>query len=229
MSGNGDDRRLPSGWAETTIDAAFESWGGLTPRKAEPAYWDGTIPWASSQDVKAPTLTTTTLKVTAKALEDTRLRVCPPGVVLVVMRSGILAHSLPVAVTSEPMVINQDLKAFDSRDATLNAWLASWLRSQESEILATSRRDGTTVHSIQYSPLKQAVLPVAPRPEQQRILVRLGEIEVRLAAAATRLGCQRPSVSPRGRPSVLPNGGHVFSPLVAIGSPQRAVDAELRP
>lgn len=42
--------------------------------------------------------------------------------------------------------------------------------------------------------------------------------------------CQRPSVSPQGRPSVLPNGGHVFSPLVAIGSPQhrvsRAVVAE---
>jgi hypothetical protein len=32
--------------------------------------------------------------------------------------------------------------------------------------------------------------------------------------------CQRPSVSPQGRPSVLPSGGHVFSPLVAIGSPR---------
>lgn len=31
--------------------------------------------------------------------------------------------------------------------------------------------------------------------------------------------CQRPSVSPQLRPSVLPTGGHVFSPLVAIGSP----------
>ena len=31
--------------------------------------------------------------------------------------------------------------------------------------------------------------------------------------------CQWPSVSPRVRPSVLPTGGHVFSPLVAMGSP----------
>ena len=31
--------------------------------------------------------------------------------------------------------------------------------------------------------------------------------------------CQRPSVSPQPRPSVLPAGGRVFSPLVAIGSP----------
>ena len=32
---------------------------------------------------------------------------------------------------------------------------------------------------------------------------------------------QRPSVSPQSRPSVLPSGGHLFSPLVAIGSPHR--------
>ncbi len=33
--------------------------------------------------------------------------------------------------------------------------------------------------------------------------------------------CQRPSVSPHFRPSVLPAGGHVFSPLAATGSPRR--------
>ena len=33
------------------------------------------------------------------------------------------------------------------------------------------------------------------------------------------LVCQRPSVSPQVRPSVLPTGGHVFSPLVAMSSP----------
>jgi hypothetical protein len=34
------------------------------------------------------------------------------------------------------------------------------------------------------------------------------------------LRCQRPSVSPQRRPSNLPTGGHVLSPLVAIGSPR---------
>jgi hypothetical protein len=33
------------------------------------------------------------------------------------------------------------------------------------------------------------------------------------------LSCQRPSVSPQVRPSALPTGGHVFSPLVAMSSP----------
>jgi hypothetical protein len=41
--------------------------------------------------------------------------------------------------------------------------------------------------------------------------------------------CQWPSVSPQLRPSVLPTGGHVGSPLVAIGSPQHAVVAKPSP
>jgi hypothetical protein len=32
-------------------------------------------------------------------------------------------------------------------------------------------------------------------------------------------GCQWPSVSPHVRPSVFPTGGHLFSPLAAMGSP----------
>ncbi len=41
--------------------------------------------------------------------------------------------------------------------------------------------------------------------------------------------CQGSSVSPQRRPSVLPSGGHVVSPLVAIRPPQRAVVAEPSP
>ena len=39
--------------------------------------------------------------------------------------------------------------------------------------------------------------------------------------------CQRPSVSPQRRPSILPTGGHVFSPLVAIGSPRLGISASV--
>ncbi len=35
--------------------------------------------------------------------------------------------------------------------------------------------------------------------------------------------CQWPSVSPQVRPSVLPTGGHLFSPLVAMSSPHDRV------
>jgi type I restriction enzyme S subunit len=174
----------------------------MTPSKGNAAFWGDGISWASSQDIKSARLSRTTHSITQRALDETRLMVCPIGSVLIVVRSGILAHTLPVTVTDIPVVINQDLKAFDSGDRVLNEWLAAWLRASEREILGENRRDGTTVQSVQYSLLKERLLPVPPRDEQLKILARLGEVEARRASSASRLGTARAIVD-RLRAAVL--------------------------
>ncbi|ADT99181.1 restriction endonuclease subunit S [Mycolicibacterium gilvum] len=161
---------LPSGWKECRIGELFESWGGHTPSKSMPSYWGDGVPWASSKDVKAPRLASTTHTVTPQAVEETGLKVCPVGSVLVVMRSGILAHTLPVTVTDVPVAINQDLKAFHSSEPFMNEWLALFLRMSASALLASSRREGTTVQSIQYPLLKGTLIPVPPEDERAQII-----------------------------------------------------------
>jgi hypothetical protein len=87
--------------------------------------------------------------------------------------------------------------------------------------------DGAVEHQLAVM-LVQATLEARAEQRRERLAaadaVQQGEREPHTA-----LGCQRPSVSPQWRPSDLPTGGHVFSPLVAIGSPQRAVVAEPSP
>jgi type I restriction enzyme S subunit len=163
----------------------------MTPSKGNAAFWGDGISWASSQDIKSARLSRTTHSITQRALDETRLTVCPIGSVLVVVRSGILSHTLPVTITDIPVVINQDLKAFDSGDRVLNEWLAAWLRASERDILGENRRDGTTVQSVQYSLLKERLLPVPPRDEQLKLLARLGEIDARRASIADRLAATR--------------------------------------
>jgi type I restriction enzyme S subunit len=165
-----DTSSVPPGWQLARIGDLFDSWGGHTPSKANSGYWGDGIPWASSRDIKAPRLASTTYSVTQKAVKQTGLKVCPTGCVLVVMRSGILAHTLPVAVTDVPVVINQDLKAFHSAEPFMNEWLALFLRMSASALLASSRRDGTTVQSVQYPLLKNTVIPVASEQERTRII-----------------------------------------------------------
>lgn len=157
-------------WPVAKIGDLFDSWGGHTPSKAITAYWGDGLPWVSSRDVKSARLTTSTHCVTMKAVEETGLRVCPVGSVLIVMRSGILAHTLPVAVTEVPVTINQDLKAFYSDEPYLNEWLALFLRMSAQALLATSRRDGTTVQSVKYPLLKDTEIPVPPMPERREII-----------------------------------------------------------
>ena len=45
------------------------------------------------------------------AISGTSLKLVPKGSVLIVVRGMILAHTVPVAVTTVPLTINQDLKA----------------------------------------------------------------------------------------------------------------------
>ena len=167
---------LPEGWGTIRVADYFSSWGGMTPSTSNASYWGGSVPWVSSQDIKAWRVAGGKEFITRKALQETRLRLCPASSVLVVVRSGILAHTLPIAVVDTPVSINQDLKAFYSPDIKLNEWLALALRALAPEILTNNRKDGTTVQSIRYDELCGLIIHVPPSDEQRRITARLGEL-----------------------------------------------------
>jgi hypothetical protein len=75
---------------------------------------------------------------------------------------------------------------------------------------------------IRYDNLKAAVVRVLKgrrRTESDRFVALRSHYMFESSLCISGKRCQWPSVSPRGWPSVLPVGGHVFSPLVAMGSP----------
>jgi len=163
---------LPQGWAVVQVQEVFHSFSGGTPSKANSAYWGGNIPWLSSGDIKSPQVETASETITRAGLDNSSARLCRTGSVVVVVRSGILKHTLPVAILAREAAINQDLKCFDSGDAAINQWLALSLRAAERDILALNR-EGTTVQSVKYETLKEHELSLPPLPEQRRIVAKL--------------------------------------------------------
>ncbi len=164
---------MREGWARIAVRSVFQCWGGMTPSTSNSAYWEhGTVPWRSSKDIKAGRITGATEKVTSAALQATRLRLCRAGTVVVVVRSGVLAHTLPVATLGIEAVVNQDLKALDSGDDSLNEWLALYLRVHEQQILASNRKEGTTVQSIRVEELLDLEMPVPPAQSSAASLPR---------------------------------------------------------
>src|SRR4051812_8238527 len=91
---------LPDGWAWIPLGDVGTWMGGGTPSKANAAFWsNGTVPWVSPKDMKVAVIGETEDKITADAVECSSAKYVPEGSVLMVMRSGILRHSFPVAVT----------------------------------------------------------------------------------------------------------------------------------
>jgi type I restriction enzyme S subunit len=177
----------PEGWASARVEELFDWWGGMTPSTTVQAYWGGGLPWVSSKDLKSYRLNAELEMVTEKALRETRLRKCRPGTLLIVVRSGVLTHTLPVAIANRELVINQDLKAFDSGDDDVNRWFATYLRANEQEILDANRKDGTTVQSIRVEQLIQRIVPVPPIAEQRRVVEKAEALLARVNTVRVRL------------------------------------------
>lgn len=85
--------------------------GGGTPSKGNAAFWSGDIPWVSPKDMKFWEIDDAEDKITLDAIKGSATNLLPLNSILIVNRSGILKHTLPVGITRRPVAINQDLKA----------------------------------------------------------------------------------------------------------------------
>jgi len=144
----------------------------------------GTVARAKTQmHGKTDVITTASESITARGLQDSAARLCRSGSVIVVVRSGILKHMLPIGVLATEAAINQDIKCFDSGDDDLNRWLALAWRACTPTLLAENR-EGTTVQSVKLDTLTGFTLAVPPVAEQRCINVAVRELLARIATAA---------------------------------------------
>ena len=159
-------------WTSTPVKSLYDSFGGGTPSKSRTEFWNGSIPWVSSGDVKTDKIEQGTYFITQEGLENSSASMCPEHSIIVVVRSGVLKHVLPVAIVQNPLTINQDIKCFDSTDTCLNYWLLLNLKAYQNEILKLNR-EGTTVQSVKYDTLKNFRINIPPPAEQHEIVQRV--------------------------------------------------------
>jgi type I restriction enzyme S subunit len=179
------------------------SWsGGGTPSKANPAYWEGgTIPWVSPKDMKTFEIVDSQDKITPEAIADSPVRLVPAGSILMVVRSGILAHTFPVAIANTDVTLNQDMKAITPREGIVPKFLAYQLISQSTEILTNCTKTGTTVSSVETKLLQSLPVWIPEESKQEAIvadldkqLSRLDETTSTLQAIQAKLKQARASI-----------------------------------
>lgn len=168
---------LPEGWAWAPLDEIGDWHGGGTPTTTNTAYWEaGSIMWVSPKDMKSDVVRTTEDHITPAAIANSTAKLVPQNSVLIVTRSGILKHSLPIATIETPVALNQDLKALAPRGGISAQYIAMSLRRLEKQILRECTKDGTTVQSVETSRLKCIRIALAPLREQARIVAKLDEL-----------------------------------------------------
>jgi type I restriction enzyme, S subunit len=127
---------IPEGWKRKTLTCLGKWKGGGTPSKANLNYWEnGSIPWVSPKDMKSNSIKETEDYITPEAIVESSTNLIPQGSILVVTRSGILRHSVPIAINEVPVSINQDLKALIPSNEFDVGYVANYMWLNDKNIL----------------------------------------------------------------------------------------------
>jgi len=165
---------VPEHWSLPKLKHFTSFAGGGTPSRDNLKYWNGDIPWVSPKDMKTEIISGAEEYITQTGLENSSSSLRCAGCVLVVVRSGILKHTIPVAINEVPVALNQDMKALSFADGScLSMFFLRWVQGLNNLLLLVWAKQGATVESIEHSYMAETVIPLPPITEQQTIVAFL--------------------------------------------------------
>ncbi len=204
-------------WRTARLEDVAQVLGGGTPSRTEPAYFGGSIAWATPTDVTALDglyIAATKEKITEAGLQGSSTKLMPPGAVLLTSRATIGF----TAVAKIPICTNQGFVNFVCGDAVLPEFLAYWLRTQRDKML--QHAGGTTFKEIARGTLRKFEIVFPTLGEQRWIVDLLSRAEsiVRLrneAQAKAKAIIPALFLDRFGNPATNPKGWPV-APLSAV-------------
>jgi len=119
--------------------------------------------------MKSSTIDDTEDHITVQGLESSAAKLVAPGAVLLVMRSGILRHSIPVAINRIPVALNQDMRAMTPGPRIEARYLARLLEGHQHQLLCVWSKVGSTVESLESDLVGDTEIAVPPLSKQRAI------------------------------------------------------------
>jgi type I restriction enzyme S subunit len=173
--------QVPAHWSIERLKNVVRFSGGGTPARDNPEYWGGDIPWISPKDMKAEAIVSSEESITKAGLAGGASSLVPPGRLLMVVRSGILKHTIPVGMNRIPVALNQDMKALHPLGIRPD-FLLRWVQGLNDQLLLIWAKQGATVESIEHDYLANTLIPCPPEDEQHTIAAYLDRETARIDA-----------------------------------------------
>ena len=177
---------VPAHWVLLKLKAFTRFCGGGTPSRDNLSFWNGDIPWVSPKDMKFERIKGAEESITEEGLSSSSSSLVDSGRLLMVVRSGILKHTIPVAINDVPVALNQDMKALSfSEQVATSEFFLRWVQGLNDVLLLAWAKQGATVESIEHSYLAETLVPLPPLAEQSVIAAFLdretGKIDTLIA------------------------------------------------
>ena len=163
---------MKAGWQRKTIGEVCDVVNGSTPKTGVTAYCDGLHQWITPAEMgkrSTPYIAKTERAITDAGLQNSSARLLPPQSVILSSRAPI-GH---LVINTAPMATNQGCKGLVPRNGLDAKYLYYYLAGIVP--LLNDLGAGATFKELSGGRLKEVPVPVAPLPEQHRIVAILDE------------------------------------------------------
>lgn len=189
---------LPNGWVLTTLETIAHWGSGGTPSRSKPELYGGTIPWFKTGELGPKEIFNSEETITHDALKASSAKLFPQGSVVVAMYGATIGK---VSILGREAATNQACAVgIPMAEVTSSGYLYNYLRSQKEAFVAAGQ--GGAQPNISQTVIKAWPIPIAPVPEQKRIVYKLDTVLTRVDAVSARLARVAPLLK-RFRQSVL--------------------------
>lgn len=153
---------VPKGWQKYSVGELCTS---IVPGRNKPKVFDGDIPWVTTPEINGRYIPSKLQVnyVSTTALSDAGGKIVPQGAV-VMAAVGELGL---IAITSEPVVLNQQLHAFVCSKLVNNEYLAYWLTTQKPYMESIASK--TTIPYMNKTNCESIPVLLPPLAEQFKI------------------------------------------------------------
>jgi len=167
---------LPMGWAWCRLSDFGEIKGGGTPSKGNPTFWEGNIPWICPKDMKRKYLNESICQITSEAVAKSSAKLISENSILFVVRGMILSHTFPVAINTEIVTVNQDMKVLSPFISELDEYLYLVLTGSACGILKQVKTSTHGTCRLESDVYFNWVVGVPPLPEQKAIVTKVEKL-----------------------------------------------------
>ncbi|MDG0797871.1 restriction endonuclease subunit S [Pectobacterium punjabense] len=167
---------VPEHWRLKQIRHLCTFLGGGTPSKSNPDFWAGNIPWVSPKDMKFDYIFDAEDHISESAVKQSSTKIIPVNSVLIVVRGMILSHSVPVAINTNRVTINQDMKALIPNFEISPEYLHLVLKGFKKSLLDLTDNSAHGTKCLKTESFERMQIPLPPLHEQNKIIFDMKEL-----------------------------------------------------
>lgn len=162
--------KLPQGWVECELKDIFDTSSGGTPKRGNPAYYGGNIPWLKSGELNNGIVNEAEEYITEEGLKNSSAKLFPRGSLLIALYGATVGK---LGVLDFDSTTNQAICCIYQNKNYDRDFLFYYLLYKK-EYLVNQGKGGAQPN-ISQEIIKALKIPVPPLNEQKRIVEKIEE------------------------------------------------------